>query len=85
MLSNQNIDVNEKSIKIISFGNEKDGNYIKYKTPLQIAVLDKNIEIIKLLLSNKNIDINIKDEYNKSAIELTNDDEIKSLFMKRLN
>ena len=33
-----------------------------YKTALHMAVEKENIEIIELLLSNPNIDINIKDK-----------------------
>ena len=33
-------------------------------TPFYIAVAKENIEIIKLLLTNKNIDINIMNEMN---------------------
>ena len=34
---------------------------IVYRTPLIVAILSRNIDIIKLLLSNKNIDININE------------------------
>lgn len=34
------------------------------RTALHIAVLDKKFEIIKLLLNNKKIDIDAKDEIN---------------------
>lgn len=33
-------------------------NFINEKTPLAIAIEKENIEILKILLSNKNIDIN---------------------------
>ena len=78
LLSNPNIDVNEKTIKRVSY-NEIDGDYIKMKSALHLAVLIKNIEIIKLLMMNENIDVNIKDEQQKTPIELTDNDEIKSL------
>lgn len=34
--------------------------YISYVTPLYIAVKNQNIDIVKLLISNPNIDVNIK-------------------------
>ena len=42
-------------------------------TPLFLAVLSENIEIIKILLSNQNIDVNIKSisKYNLYKIKKT--------------
>lgn len=37
---------------------------ITKKTALHLAVEKENIEIIKYLLSHKNIDINAKDDFN---------------------
>ncbi|KAK8836716.1 hypothetical protein M9Y10_037232 [Tritrichomonas musculus] len=80
LLKNKNIDVNETSSASISFDQNPD--YITCKAPLHEAVLKGSIEIIKLLLSNEKIDPNIKDESKKKPIELTEDEEIRSLFRK---
>ena len=48
---------------------------------LHYAVKKKNKEIIKLLLNNKNVDVNSKDNKGRKPFELTNDDSIKELFI----
>ena len=50
------------------------------KTALHIAVQQGDIEIIKLLLRVKNIDINIEDEQGKKTIDYSKNDEIRKLF-----
>ena len=50
-----------------------------YKTPLHLAVERQNIEIVRLLLKNKNININIKDEQGRKPIDYTTHNEIKQL------
>lgn len=47
---------------------------------MHIAVENENVEIIQLLLNNKKIDVNSKDENKKTPIEYTNDEKIKELF-----
>ena len=50
-----------------------------YETPLHHAVKKENIEIIKLLLENNEINIHIKDDHHKEPIEYTNNNEIKQM------
>ena len=57
-------------------------SYVKSKVLLHQAVISEFIEIIKLLLNNKNIDLNITDESKKKPIELTDNEMIISLFTK---
>lgn len=52
----------------------------KEETPLHLAVVKGNIDIIELLLSHKNIDVNITDKQGRKPIELTHKEEIISLF-----
>ena len=40
---------------------------------------NKNIEILELLLTNENIDFNVKDNNEKTPIEITDDDKIRKL------
>ena len=47
-----------------------------------MAVENSNKEIIKLLLENKNIDLNEVDGKNKKAIEYDQNDEIRELFQE---
>lgn len=52
------------------------------KTPLHVAIQTGCIEIIKLLLENKSINVNIPDGQGKLPIDYTNNPEIKALFPK---
>lgn len=52
-------------------------------TALHFTVSKGNIEIIKLLLAHKTININSKDKLGRKPIELTNDVYIKELFDKK--
>ena len=92
LLNHKNIDVNKKSIVyswkyngVFLDGVQHDEEskikeVDKEETALHNAVSKGNIDITKLLLSNKNIDINATDKQGKKPIELTNNEEIKSLF-----
>lgn len=53
--------------------------YILYKTILHLAVEINNLEIIKLLLGMKEIDINIEDSEGKKPIDYAKNDVIKKL------
>ena len=57
-------------------------NQIKQKTALHLAVEIRNLEIIKLLLQNKEIDINIEDSHGKKPIDYSENHEIKQLLSK---
>ena len=46
---------------------------------MHLSVEEKSLEIIKLLLENKNIDTSAKDNQGKKPIYYANDDEIKKL------
>lgn len=48
----------------------------KVKTALHLAVENGNIAIINLLLNNKNIDVNAKDDQGRKPIDLTDNEEI---------
>lgn len=52
---------------------------IEEESALHIAVKNKNIEILELLLTNENIDFNVKDNNEKTPIEITDDDKIRKL------
>ncbi|KAK8860425.1 LON peptidase N-terminal domain and RING finger protein 2 [Tritrichomonas musculus] len=52
----------------------------KDETALHNAVSKGNIDIIKILLGNKNIDVNVTDKQGRKPVELTDNDEIKALF-----
>lgn len=66
LIGNENIDVNMKSlIKNYHFSSdtnrkEKEEKDFKEITPLYLAVQNDNIEIVKMLVEHKNIDINLK-------------------------
>ena len=71
--------------KIISFNwiqNRSDNKPIEQKAALHLAVEKENIEIIKLLLENKYIDINIKDGKGKKPIDYSENHDIKQLLSK---
>lgn len=40
-------------------------NMLVHKTPLILAIEKENIEILKLLIANKNVDVNIKCIFNR--------------------
>ena len=69
-------DLNEEEEKYEQGVKEVD----KEETALHMAVAKGKIKIIKLLLSNKNIDINITDKQGRKPIELTHKEKIISLF-----
>ena len=52
---------------------------IEEESALHIAVKNKNIEVLKLLLENENIDFNVKDSNGKTPIEVTDDEKIRKL------
>lgn len=79
LMKNPNIDVNETSLMSVSFDFDGNGDYIICKTSLNQAVLNEFVDIIKLLLNNKNINLNITDESKKKPIELIDNEEIISL------
>lgn len=60
--------------------NENIIKQTKQRTPLHLAVENKNVKIIQLLLSDKKIDINTKDENGKIPIEYTENKEIIEMF-----
>ena len=47
---------------------------------MHLAVQNNNLQAIKLLLSDKRIDVSVKNEMNKTAVELTKDPNVISLF-----
>ena len=62
-----------------------DGKQIKIKTPLHLAVIKNNYDIIKLLLNNEKCNISIVDESGKTPLDYAESDEIKKLFkLKRI-
>ncbi|KAK8892426.1 hypothetical protein M9Y10_029653 [Tritrichomonas musculus] len=79
LLSMLNIDINQKSFKYVTLISDEYGEYVRFYTPLHVAILEKNIEIIKILINNEKIDKNAKDEHGKSPFELTNDEKILKL------
>ncbi|KAK8897751.1 hypothetical protein M9Y10_015716 [Tritrichomonas musculus] len=84
LIAHKKIDINAKStfysckFKEIELSDEQIVD--KEETALHCAVSNGNLDIIKLLLKHKNIDINDIDKQGKKAIELTNNNEIISLF-----
>lgn len=57
-------------------------NQIEQKTALHLATEIENIDIIKLLLKKKEININIKDSKGKKPIDYSKNITIKQLFLK---
>ena len=51
-------------------------------TVLHAAVKANNLEIVKLLLVKKEIDINIKDSHGKEPIHYSKSDKIKQLLFR---
>ena len=68
LLSNDRIDVNILNTELSS------------NTALHMAVLKRNSKIIQALLKCNGIDVNVKDDQKRTPIELTNDEQIISLF-----
>jgi ankyrin repeat protein len=68
-----------------------DVNSIDYEgqTPLIISLLNRNIDIFKLLLKRKDINIYVEDNYNCSVISYTNKmankEEILSILNDKMN
>ena len=72
-------------MKIISFNEiqKLSGDYqIEQKIVLHLAVEIGNLDIIKLLLEKKEIDINIEDSHGKKPIDYSENQEIKKLLSK---
>lgn len=53
-----------------------------YKTALHLAVQNNSTDIVKLLLENKKIDIDIEDSHGKKPLEYSKNDEIRQLLNK---
>lgn len=70
LLEFSNIDVNSK-YTLLSLGKKTENDEclldINRYTPLQIAIITNQIEIIKCLMENKDIDVNFKCAYLKEA------------------
>lgn len=81
LLLNENIDVN--ILSTISYcdyiDNEITEESIKSNTALNLAVINENFEMVKILLKCKNINLNIENGERQKPIELSNNDEIKFL------
>ena len=75
LLLRTDINVNEKSFHYSSC------QPLHAETALHLAAQQGDIEIIKLLLRVKNIDINIEDEQGKKPIDYSKNDEIRKLFL----
>ena len=52
---------------------------LSYKTPLHLASEKGYLEIIKLLLKNKRIDIHAKDDQGKKQTDYATNNEIKQI------
>ena len=78
LLANDKLDVN----KINKYYPENDGkkpNSHK-RTALHLAVEEKYVDIIKLLLDHKGIDTEVKDENDKRPNDYTSEENIIKLF-----
>lgn len=53
-----------------------------YKTALHLAVQNNNIQIIKLLLKMKDIDINIEDSLEEKPIDYARNKKVEELLYK---
>ena len=89
LLQNKNVDINKYYIKSnVDDKYDEDGKkcsteeYKIKRSPLHLAVHNNNVDIVKILLNQKNIDLNAKDNDGKTPIELTNNMEILNLFNK---
>ena len=75
LLNQSKVDVNMKSTFKNIFKKQ-----IQIRTALHEAVENEQTEIIKLLLQQKKIYLNVLDENQKKPIDYTNDEDIKELF-----
>ncbi|KAK8834772.1 hypothetical protein M9Y10_003628 [Tritrichomonas musculus] len=96
LLTKSKIDINKeysKNESIVKYiekdNNEDDDNNIEScseskikRTPLHLAVKKDCIEIIKILLNQKGIDLTIKDDEGLTPIELTDNKQILNLLNK---
>ncbi|KAK8867242.1 hypothetical protein M9Y10_010219 [Tritrichomonas musculus] len=95
ILSHQNIDINMNILEydeFFEYHEYKKANkqktitkkirkiISKQRTALHTAISSKNIDIISILLSQKGINLDVRDEEGKLPIEYTQDDMIKKLF-----
>ena len=58
--------------------------YIFHKSALHLAAQNRNLSIIKLLLTHEKININIQDSQGKKPIDYSKNIEIKQLLSKEL-
>lgn len=58
--------------------------HIFHKSALHLAAQNRNLSIIKILLTHGNIDIIIQDSQGKKPIDYSNNIEIKKLLSKEL-
>ena len=87
LLNIDNVDVNLENIRTEKkldghhpWIKSNENDVVTKRTPLHFAVKRRYVGIIKLLLQNKSIDINIKDSQGKTPIEYATRNEIKDLF-----
>ena len=80
LLENDKIDVNAPYKKKSVSSGEKNPK-LKIGFPLHLAVSINNIEILKLLLQNKNINVNVIDDSGKKPIDYADKKEKKQLLM----
>lgn len=66
----------------INLLNNEGSNQTREKTPLHLAVEKRDVSIIELLLTNKSIDVNSKDEQGKTPADYAPDDIIKQMLNK---
>lgn len=66
-------------VGLVDFYDTHELNTCK-KTALHLAVEKKCSFIIDLILKNKNIDVNVKNDQGKTPFECAKDDEIRMLF-----
>ena len=72
----------EKFIDVENQQNKENSMNLDYiETALHNAVRKGNVDIIKLLLGNKNVDVNVIDKQGRKPIELTKNEEIINVFM----
>lgn len=78
----EKLEIQNKTPQLFEYITNSDNEISTKKeetTALHIAVENSDTEIIKTLLENKNINIDATDEQGRKPIDLTNDQEIKSL------
>ena len=92
LIDHEKIDVNiksthyeflfEKFIDVENQQNKENSMNLDYiETALHNAVRKGNVDIIKLLLGNKNVDVDVIDKQGRKPIELTKNEEIINVFM----